>query len=281
MIDIIIATYKGYSQLSKSVTHIASNSHLPYQLIIVDNNSSPDQDEILKIKSIAKKHALSLQYICSPNIGLSNARNLGIQHVKSAYFAFIDQDEYIHRDWVKTLISWMKKHPNVDVVTGPKKGTKPNNYWNYVWYSLYKFGKQYEGIIDFATSSNSCYKTEFVKKHKIFFDPQFRSSSEDFVYSFLLRKKHAKMYFSTDIWLHHDFRDSFSSFFKQWLGYGESMYLYHQKYHSITTKHPKVLFINFMNSLQTQVSNIWVVPGIFILNLAYTIGYIKAVLARR
>lgn len=278
-LDVAIATRNGYLQLIKCVTNILANRTLPNNLIIIDNNSEPSYYFSNKIKYLCKEKGVKLQYHIEPDIGLSQARNEALKRVTSRYFAFVDQDEYVHPMWIGTLILLLQQRPEVDVISGMKYSTQPENYWNAVWDAIYKPGSLYKGEVDFVTSSNSCYKTSFVAKNNLQYDKDFRQSSEDVVFSKKLKGVGAKMYFTPEMWLLHDFRDNLSDFSKQWFGYGKSMNKFHIKYE---TKNLYNYFLNILKSLYSHKINrhtkVKLIPGFIILNFYFALGYIYGII---
>lgn len=269
-IDIVIATYKGYPQLQKCVTHITSSSKTPNKLIIIDNNPSLSENDRLIIIQKCQRKNIKLDYVFKPNIGLSNARNEGVSLVTSSHYAFIDQDEYVPTTWIAKLKYQILKHPDMIVITGPKKSTKPRNYWKIVWDSLYQDVLFYDGIDDFATSSNSCYRTDFIRQHHLKYDSLFTQSSEDTVFCHLLKEHGGKIFFSKDIWLWHDFRSSLFIFCKQWFNYGYTTELFFYKY--LPQSHLSDFLLS--NIKKPHHLNWFLIPGIIIMNLSFISGFI-------
>lgn len=273
-IDIVITTKGGSTQLLKCVTFISKNNPLPHQIIVVDNNDEFSEELFQQIKTICSKKNLHLKYLFKTKIGLSRARNLCLSQVDAPYYAFIDQDEYVHSKWISKLINFLNLHKDVDVVTGVKKSTDPNNYWNMIWDEIYRPGLTFQGPVDFASSSNTCYRTKFIRKNHITYDDSFTKSSEDRVFSYRLTQAHAKICFSAKIWLYHDFRNTFKSFIHQWLEYGKSMFTYHHKYLDKSLHKQFKYYISSLHPTRLD-TPLTLLPGFLLLNLTYSFGYLK------
>ncbi len=85
-----------------------------YSLLIVDNNSSDDTENIYnKYKNIF----LNSNYIFEPNIGLSNARNRAIKECGTDWIAFIDDDAIARKDWIHTIYEIIENY-NYDIFGG-------------------------------------------------------------------------------------------------------------------------------------------------------------------
>ena len=273
-IDIIIVTKNGYQQLKKCVRHINNSKEKPNKIIIIDNNDSISNSFKQTIKKNCHTSRIKLEYIFAPNIGgISNARNEGLRHVTSSYYAFIDQDEYIHPQWITNIKLMIKNNPQINVLSGPKRSSLPKTYWKRIWDKLYENYAQYEGPTDFVTSSNTCYQTSFIRRHHLWYNPLFNQSSEDVVFCYLLKKKKANIFFSKKIWLEHDFRSNFKDFFVQWFKYGISLSLFDSIYFY---QKNKLHYFNCMISKTKTMSNLKIkyIPGFIILNTALYLGYV-------
>jgi glycosyltransferase involved in cell wall biosynthesis len=74
---------------------------LPWELIIVDNNSTDNTKEIVEEYKI--KSGLDVVYVFEEKRGLANARNSGIREAKGEIIAFIDDDVIVDRNWLVNL----------------------------------------------------------------------------------------------------------------------------------------------------------------------------------
>ena len=52
------------------------------------------------------------------NLGLSSARNSGINHSNSDYIIFIDSDIVISKNWVHSMYESIREHKDIIGVTG-------------------------------------------------------------------------------------------------------------------------------------------------------------------
>lgn len=89
-----------------------------YEIIVV-NDSTPDNSINIVDKFIQKKHQngenCNIHVICRPNGGLSAARNTGLKEAKGDYIWFVDSDDWIEPNVLKSLIVYIEKY-NLDVL---------------------------------------------------------------------------------------------------------------------------------------------------------------------
>lgn len=86
-----------------------------YEIIVVDN-ASTDQTADL-VRSMAEQDE-RVRYIPEGELGLSYARNAGIEAARGGIVAFIDDDALAHRRWLAALLHAYETHPSAWAVGG-------------------------------------------------------------------------------------------------------------------------------------------------------------------
>src|SRR5690606_11159031 len=66
-------------------------AHSRYEVIVVDNNSSPP----LAIEELRKEREMTLRLVREPRQGLSYARIAGIREARGGLFVFVDDDNFL------------------------------------------------------------------------------------------------------------------------------------------------------------------------------------------
>lgn len=88
-VSVIIPTYNRGSLLSRSVRSVLYQTYTDFELIVVNDGSSDNTDQIMKIfqdsRIVYIKH--------STNKGASAARNTGLKIAKGSFIAFQDSDD--------------------------------------------------------------------------------------------------------------------------------------------------------------------------------------------
>lgn len=128
LISIIVPVYKVETYLDKCVNSIINQTYKNLEIILVDDGSP---DNCPKMCDEWAKKDDRIKVIHKKNGGLSDARNIGIQHANGEFIGFVDSDDWIDMNMYKTLYSNLQK-TNSDIsicditrVTGETIELKP------------------------------------------------------------------------------------------------------------------------------------------------------------
>jgi len=87
----------------------------PFELIVVDNNSS---DATAAVVERFARDDDRVRYVFESRQGLSHARNAGIDAARASLVAFTDDDVRADPDWVGAIVRAFSTHPDIDMVGG-------------------------------------------------------------------------------------------------------------------------------------------------------------------
>lgn len=119
LVSLIIPVYNTEKYLKNCLISALSQTYTNIEIIIVDDGS-PDNSFLICEDFVKKDNRISL--IRQKNLGLSGARNTGIQASKGRYILFLDSDDTLAIDAVEGLVSCACKNNSSIVV--PNKYTK-------------------------------------------------------------------------------------------------------------------------------------------------------------
>lgn len=102
LISIIVPVYNLEEEVSKCLLSLVLQKYENFEAIIVDDGSTDNSLE--KCLELAEKDSRFLVFH-TKNKGLSAARNYGISKSHGKYLAFVDGDDYIDPDFLRTLHS--------------------------------------------------------------------------------------------------------------------------------------------------------------------------------
>ncbi len=106
LVSIIIPYYKSERFIKKTIKSIINQSYKNWEAIIIDDENSKIS---LRAISFFKDRRIKI-FKNINNKGVAKTRNFGISKAKGNFVAFIDSDDYWHKDKLKFQISFMRKN---------------------------------------------------------------------------------------------------------------------------------------------------------------------------
>lgn len=104
MVSIIIPSYNSVQWVCNAVDCCLNQSHHKCEIIVVDDGSTDTTRDVL-----SQRYGDSIRYIYQENRGLPGARNTGLRHAKGDYIQFLDADDLIHTDKIRTQVEMMRE----------------------------------------------------------------------------------------------------------------------------------------------------------------------------
>ena len=101
-ISIIIPVYNAGRSLVRCLRSVAKQSFTDFEVIVINDGSKDDSAKLAE-KFIARSEVLKTRarVISKENSGVADTRNFGITQAKGEYLAFIDQDDFIAKDYLE------------------------------------------------------------------------------------------------------------------------------------------------------------------------------------
>lgn len=107
-ISIVIPCYNAEGFIAETLSSVFSQSYSNYEVLVVDDGSTDKSKEIIHQIS----HP-SLHYISQENSGVSSARNKGLERADGDYILFLDADDLLEVDFLKTRLEALEKNKNL------------------------------------------------------------------------------------------------------------------------------------------------------------------------
>lgn len=101
-LSIIVPVYNTEKYLEKCIYSLLSQEFKSYEIILINDGSSDKSGEICDL--FAKKNS-NVRVFHQDNLGVSVARNRGLQEAKGKYVTFVDSDDFISPEMYKQLIN--------------------------------------------------------------------------------------------------------------------------------------------------------------------------------
>lgn len=111
-VSIIIPIYNVEKYIHRCVNSILEQTYSNIEIILVNDGST---DNCPKVCDIYEKKDNRIKVIHKNNGGLSSARNKGLDIATGEYIAFVDGDDYIHKNMIGELTN-VAENNEVDIV---------------------------------------------------------------------------------------------------------------------------------------------------------------------
>lgn len=122
-LSIIVPVYNVDKYLKCCIESIFAQEIKKFELILVDDGSTDQSGYICD--DFKKEYSDIVKVIHQKNMGLSSARNVGLQLAKGEYILFVDSDDTLIPSSLKQLLKIALEN-SVDVVVGRAKYVKKN-----------------------------------------------------------------------------------------------------------------------------------------------------------
>ena len=114
-VSVVIPCYRCVTTIERAVDSVVSQTHVPEEIILVDDFSDDGLSTINSLKKLKQKHKkFNIKILeLKNNQGPGSARNVAWNVASQPYIAFLDADDSWHPNKLELQYSWMKAHPEV------------------------------------------------------------------------------------------------------------------------------------------------------------------------
>lgn len=109
--SIIMPLYNKAPYVRKAVESVLGQTSGDYELIIIDNGSNDGSSEIVTKFTDPRIRIVRLE----ENVGVSNARNKGVEMATAPYIAFLDADDWWEPTFLEEMAGLIERHPNAGI----------------------------------------------------------------------------------------------------------------------------------------------------------------------
>lgn len=102
MISVIVPVYNMEKFLARCVDSLLCQTMKDFEILLVDDGSTDDSAQICREYAARDNR---IKYIKKVNGGLSDARNVAMEHAKGEFVTFIDSDDFVHSTYLEYLLS--------------------------------------------------------------------------------------------------------------------------------------------------------------------------------
>lgn len=181
-VSVIVPVYNGGKTIEHCIQSILNQTYKNIYIIVIDDGSTDNTEKILnKYKNNSKIIILK-----EKNSGVSHARNVGLEKVKTDLISFVDSDDYIEPNFIKNMVDSLYTSSTDMCITGV----------NYIYSDVVRLSNYKKEIINKYDKSfwntvlksngpmgfiwNKLWKTSVIKKNNITFDEDIKISEDLF-----------------------------------------------------------------------------------------------------
>jgi len=224
-ISIVVATYNGGRTLHECMESIEQLHYQNYETIVVDDGSTDDTQEILRAFPWVR-------IVTQENLGLSAARNAGIDVATGDIVAFTDSDCIVDRDWLYFIALFLEQNPDMAGVGGPnitplEMRVEQQAVALAPGHATHVLLSHSEA--EHVPGCNMAFRWAFLQSVGSF-DFQFKKAGDDVDIIWRLQNAGHRIGFSTGAFVWHHRRPTMRGYVKQQIGYGEAESLLMRKH---------------------------------------------------
>lgn len=200
LVTIVIPCYNVEKYVEECINSVIVQDYENWECLLINDGS---KDNTLDIIKSFESREIRIRVFTQENLGLSAARNKGIDHAKGEFLFFLDSDDFLNNDAISTLVSSFE---NNDIITGittsfafsndnvvegsqllhPKEGTVtfPNNHFEVLIRTMET------GLTPVA--QNRLYRKDFIDKSDLRFKSGIVHEDELWFFETMLLAKNVK-----------------------------------------------------------------------------------------
>ncbi|MCL2202463.1 MAG: glycosyltransferase [Defluviitaleaceae bacterium] len=174
LVSVIMPTYNAGKTIKDSIQSVLSQSYTYFELIIIDDCSTDNTNEIIHMFTDPRIH-----YICNEkNSGVATSRNVGIKIATGEWIAFLDSDDIWDADKLTLQLSFANKVNAKISYTASFFMNFEGRRYNWVMPAVYKLN--YKALLrrNLISCSSVLIKRELMSKHLF---PTKPKTHEDYV----------------------------------------------------------------------------------------------------
>ncbi|MBK8553010.1 MAG: glycosyltransferase family 2 protein [Ignavibacteria bacterium] len=148
-VSIVICCYNSSKLLPDTLKFISGQSapaDIPFEVIVIDNNSTDDTSETAENFLSNLKPAVPYKILVQKIQGLSSARKMGFDNSDYEYIIFCDDDNRLASDYVEMSYNIMEQNEKIGALGGDSTAVTDGKFtdWFEKFQQSYSVGKQAE-----------------------------------------------------------------------------------------------------------------------------------------
>jgi Glycosyl transferase family 2 len=121
LVTVILASRDRGALLPRAIRSVLGQSYPRKELVVVDDGSGDDTPEVL-----ATFAAQGVRTVRTDGVGASAARNRGLEEATGDAVTYLDDDNVMHPDWLRSVAWAFARRPDTEVVYGARLVDAPS-----------------------------------------------------------------------------------------------------------------------------------------------------------
>ncbi len=117
-ISVVIPAYNAEKFIVDALDSINGQSFFPGEVVVVNDGSSDGTYSVVQEWILINRPSYCVNLYTQKNCGISATRNIGIQHAKFQWIAFLDADDVWETTHLSELISAINSYPHAIAAYG-------------------------------------------------------------------------------------------------------------------------------------------------------------------
>jgi glycosyltransferase involved in cell wall biosynthesis len=118
-VSIIVPVYSVEKYLAKCLDSLIDQTYQNIEILVVNDGSKDNSGQI--IQDYAQKYPEKIKSFNKENGGLSDARNVGLDHATGDYIGFVDSDDYVSETMFEEMLCLAEKNEAEMVICNIQK----------------------------------------------------------------------------------------------------------------------------------------------------------------
>jgi glycosyltransferase involved in cell wall biosynthesis len=114
LVSVVMPVYNSQRFLAEAIECILNQTFTDFEFLIIDDGSTDTSSDILA--TYAKRDERIRIYTHTKNLGIAEARNLGLKLAKGKYVATMDSDDLVLPERLQLQVAYMESHPDTGVL---------------------------------------------------------------------------------------------------------------------------------------------------------------------
>lgn len=210
-LTVVIPVFNTAQYLERCLQSVVNQTEPCLDIIIINDGSTDNSEKI--IEKYLEKYKYIKYIKLQENIGVGNARNIGITNSATDYIAFVDSDDWIDVTFYKRMLQSINKYSTDVCIAGIKTEVDDIYNWEYRYkypdnfttdgsFCLHSLTKLYNTDINISPIvNNKIYNKKTLLENNIFFDASRRA--QDVYFSFMIFVYAKRVSFCNDTFYHY------------------------------------------------------------------------------